>query len=865
VTTERVGPYEIISVLGQGGMGVVYLAQQREPIERKVALKVVKSASDHQVRARFEAERRALARLNHPNVATVFDSGTDELGSPYIAMEHVPGQQITTFCDQQRATIGERIEVFIDVCKGVQHVHQKGLIHRDLKPANILVIDQDGSWIPKIIDFGIAKGFVNPLSEENLTRGHMIGTPMYVAPEALRGQDQDTRVDVYALGLVLYRLMIGVKPVPAAIADNFVAMLDGLATGAAIPPLTQRFRQLNAHQRERVGRERGIPERALERAFSQDLDWIAMKAIHPDPDQRYDTPKDLANDLRRFLEGQPVRARPPSLAYTSAKALRKHRWLAASGALLLLSMTAGIVSTGYQAREARHQAQRAVTAAELAESRRLEADEQRLEAEQVSNLLGEMFSSANPYDGGARDATVQELLDRALETLPNRDLPPAVHAKLLRELSRAYEGLGRYRDAADALAQAIPMLEKGENQNLYVRSLASLANLEFELGDVDVAVARAHRSLEIADAIGARPQDRTYAYMVLGNAAKRLGNMDDAVAYAEKSVAAAEAANNERLIASCLNVLAEMEMERTQPERAVTHLNRALEQFEEETNDVLHVTTMNLLGRAQYETGDREQGLATIREALTTYEERLGPEHATTRSSRLGLANRYARDGQFDPAKALFGQLATSVGGDASSRVLARLALGDIAAGVGEFAKAEVRYRAALSEDTDVLGPVRTLAAQRRLAVAISSLGRTTEAEELYKQGIGDAREAYGTSHPQVGASHDALAVFYEAQGRTLEAAAQFALVAGITETSSGPEHPDTIQTRIRAGRAFVQAGDFARAEAELDLAWAVWDAIEDIVSQKELLATLIAVYERTDRAGEASKLEARLAELDAM
>ncbi len=343
-----IGPYQLLEVIGQGGMGEVWLAEQRTPVRRRVALKLIKAGMDtREVVARFESERQALAMMDHPAIAKVFEAGSTPEGRPYFAMEYVAGVAITHYCDKHRLPTRRRLELFTRVCEGVQHAHRKAIIHRDLKPSNILVSEVDGKPIPKIIDFGIAKATAQSLTARTaFTRfGTVVGTPEYMSPEQAgsAAEDIDTRADVYSLGVVLYELLSGALPLDYR-KMAFDEILRSLREEDAPRPST-RVRTLG-EQSTAIAKNRGAEPKTLTRQLRGDLDSIALKALEKDRARRYGSPADLAADIQRYLENKPVAAGPASIAYRARKfAVRYRLWVAAAAAFVVLLVAGVVVST----------------------------------------------------------------------------------------------------------------------------------------------------------------------------------------------------------------------------------------------------------------------------------------------------------------------------------------------------------------------------------------------------------------------------------------------------------------------------------------------------------------------------------------
>ncbi len=456
----KLGPYELLRRIGEGGMGVVYEAAQSEPIERRVAVKLTRRGltSDAAV-ARLEAERQALARMSHPNVAQVFDAGTSADGRPYFVMELVSGEQLHDFCDTRRLSLENRLDVFLDVCAGVHHAHQKGIIHRDLKPSNILVTEgEDGTPLPKVIDFGIAKATEEDVGDGLTRDGDAIGTLEYMSPEQSLGAQIDTRSDVYALGIVLYELLTGELPFSSAEFRDLGLAAAYQAIQDQTPAVPSRKLTTNASVGTAAAEKRSTALSTLARRLRPDLDWIVMKALAKEPERRYQAVTDLIEDIRRYLRREPVMAGPPSRAYRLRRFARKH-WLAvSSAATILVVLIAGVVGTT-------RGLIRAKAAEELAVAAEAEARVEAETATQVSDFLMELFQAPDtkggrPGEQRGRDMTAEQLLQlgatRVREDLADQ---PLVQSRLMRTVGRVFLNLGMMSEARDHLAEALSIQE----------------------------------------------------------------------------------------------------------------------------------------------------------------------------------------------------------------------------------------------------------------------------------------------------------------------------------------------------------------------------------------------------------------------
>jgi serine/threonine protein kinase/tetratricopeptide (TPR) repeat protein len=446
-----IGPYKVREQLGEGGMGLVFVAEQTQPVRRKVALKVIKPGMDsRQVVARFEAERQALALMDHPHIAKVFDGGTTPSGRPYFVMELVKGVAITQSCDDHRLTMRGRLELFVLVCQAVQHAHQKGIIHRDIKPSNILVASHDGVPVVKVIDFGVAKAIGGPLTDKTVYTQftQMVGTPLYMSPEQAgqSGLDVDTRTDIYALGVLLYELLTGTTP--------FDKERLGTAGNDEIRRIIREEEPARPSSRistlgqaaNTIGANRQSDPKRLRRLFRGELDWIVMKALEKDRNRRYETASAFAADVQRYLHDEPVQAGPPGAGYRLRKFVQRHRGPVLAAAIIFLLLVAGIVGTTVglvQAKQAKDTAEKRL-----------------VQIEKGIDILGSLFANLDPYteekEGRPLRAILGERLDQAAAALEGEAVgDPLVVARLQDRLGLTYLGLGHAARAEALFTKAV--------------------------------------------------------------------------------------------------------------------------------------------------------------------------------------------------------------------------------------------------------------------------------------------------------------------------------------------------------------------------------------------------------------------------
>ena len=610
------GRYRLIQRLGEGGMGEVWLAEQTEPVRRQVALKVIKAGMDSaRVVARFEAERQALALMDHPTIATVFDGGTTPQGRPYFAMEYVKGEPITAYCDRHLLGTRERLGLFIQVCEGVQHAHQKGIIHRDLKPSNVLVTIQDDRPVPKIIDFGVAKATSRHLTERSLFTelGVLIGTPEYMSPEQaeMGGLDIDTRTDIYALGMLLYELLTGALPFDRkTLRQAGIVEIQRIIREKEPPRPSTRITQLGPHSAE-AARNRRTEPRRLVGELRGDLDWITMRALEKDRTRRYQTANALATDVRRHLSNEPVLAGPPSAAYRAGKFVRRHRFGVATAATLALLLLGFAATMGVQARRIARERNRANQEAET--------------ARQVSSFLQSLFAASKPGTRSPDSMTVRELLDAGAERI-DRELghQPLVRATLQMTIGEAYLSLGVDSRAAAQYAQALELRRQalGPRHPDVAQSLSALG----EATDTPSERERLLReALEMQrDLPGVNADDLALTLIRLSSVLSRQGRYGEAETYARDGLWLAR----------------------------VTHPRP----------HAIVARAWVRLGVALVEKGEPVEGTEALRAALQAALAVYGPRHRTTWGVREQLANAQWAEGEYAQAEATYREILEAQG-----------------------------------------------------------------------------------------------------------------------------------------------------------------------------------------------------------
>jgi serine/threonine protein kinase len=651
----RIGPYKLLDKLGEGGMGTVWVAEQTEPVRRRVALKVIKVGMDSQeILQRFEAERQALALMKHRNIATVLDAGTSETGLPYFVMELVEGVPITQFCDDRKSSIPERLKLFVAVCHAIQHAHQKGVLHRDIKPANVLVSMEEDEPVPKVIDFGVAKALHKRLIERPMYTelGQLVGTLEYMSPEqADITWDIDTRADVYALGVLLYVLLSGSTPLDAETLRS-VPLSETLRLIREVDPEKPSERLTHAGQSlSGLSASRNSDPARLTRELRGELDWIVMKALEKDRTRRYEAASALARDVERYLQHEPVEACPPTRRYRLGKFLRRHRLEAATAAAGLgLLVAAAAVSTWQAVRATRAEK----TAAAVSEF--LQDD-----------LLGQADLANQSAEGPGRDpdVTVRTLLDRAAQTIEGKFRgQPLTEAAIRLTIGKAYWALGRYPEGQRQLERSVELYaaELGADHPVTLGGKSRLAYLYGAQGRYDRAEALSEEVVRAQTArLGADHRDTLTSKNNLAQAYR-----------AQKKYGQAEPLYLDVVRADTATLGADhAETLRAKTNLAALYRNQARYDLAEPLYaEVVRVETLKIgadhpdtlvgkngLAAVYMGEGRYEEAEALSREVVEARTAKLGADHPDTLTTKNNLALIYQAQKRYDLAEPLFSEV----------------------------------------------------------------------------------------------------------------------------------------------------------------------------------------------------------------
>jgi serine/threonine protein kinase/Tfp pilus assembly protein PilF len=783
-----VGPYRLVQQLGEGGMGTVYLAEQQEPVKRLVALKVIRHGMDsRQVVARFEAERQALALMDHPNIARVYDAGTTRAGRPYVVMELVRGVPITRYCDEHRLTPRQRLELFVPVCTAVQHAHQKGVIHRDLKPSNILVTIHDGKPVPKIIDFGVAKATGPKLTQRTLFTevGSLIGTPEYMSPEQaeLNNLDVDTRSDVYSLGVLLYELLTGATPLQRGRARE-ANLLELLRLIREEEPPRPSARLSTAEGLPAIAADRGLEPGRLAGMLRGDLDWIVLKCLEKDRSRRYETAGGLARDVERYLHDEPVGASPPSAWHRLWKVMKRNKGRVGAAALVLLALLAGMAGTTWGMIRA-ERAREVAVSAQLAEAERAEEAQKRLgQIEKGAEILASVFQDLDPKAEEQQEVRLRVLLGRRLgvaaQQLEGEAVgDPLVVARLQHLLGVVLRELGDLRQAEAVLAKARQTRERllGADNPDTLHTSEALGVVYGARGKYDLAEAL------LGEVLKARSAGREAGHPDTLASKNNLG----LVYLARGKYDLAEALLDEVLKARSSTLGS------GHPDTLASKNNLGLV----------------YLARGKY--GPAEALLGAVLKARTTG---LRADHPDTLQSKHNLARLYqVQKINYRLAEALYqGALevrSTTLGPGHPDTLASKNNLALLYQDQRKYLEAKSLLEGAVKVGTAGLGPAHptTLRSQGNLAGVYRDQGKRAQAETLYWEVLEAQTTELGRDHPDTLQTRYNLAVLYSSWGKLDRSIPLLEEVLDRSTAVFGPDHPDALRAQARLGDNYCHAG----------------------------------------------------------
>jgi serine/threonine protein kinase/tetratricopeptide (TPR) repeat protein len=743
-----IGPYRLLQKLGEGGMGTVFLAEQTQPVQRQVALKVIKSGLDsRQVIARFEAERQALALMDHPNIAKVLDAGTlasplapeergvggEGTGRPYVVMELVKGVPITRYCDEHHLTPRQRLDLFVPVCQAVQHAHQKGIIHRDLKPTNLLMAQYDSGPVPKVIDFGVAKATGRKLTEHTLFTelGQVVGTLEYMSPEQadLNQQDIDTRSDIYALGVLLYELLTGTTPLQRKRLRE-MPLLEVLRLIKEEEPPMPSLRLSTTEEAPTIAANRGLEPKKLSALVRGELDWIVMKALEKDRNRRYDTANALAMDVQRYLDDEPVQACPPSAGYRFSKFARRHKGLITATGLILLTLVSGIIGTTWALIVARFQGGQALQ--REAQARQAEADTKAtldFFEKRVLRAAGPKGQGFGKEPGDSKfkgfglgpDATIRAALDAAEPGIAGAfPEQPKVEASIRHTLGITYWFAGEFPRAIEQHEKALALRKAHlpPNDPETLKSMTNLAQAYISAGRLTDASQLLPETLQLCKTVlGANDKETLWTMMLLGDTLMALGRPEEALPYYEEELRIAK-------------IVLEPDHQDTQ-------------------------IYMDKLAGAYQSLGRFAEAVALFESARELAKIKLPPDHPDLLATQHNLASAWADVGRWAEAEALGRETLelrkTILGLDHVGTLATMHNLGTVYRDTGRPAEALPLLEEAVRRQKDKQGldHFRTLIFMGNLATVYRNLSRLDDALGLFDETLRLQKDKVGADHPR--------------------------------------------------------------------------------------------------------------------
>ncbi len=784
---RQLGDFRLLRELGRGGMGTVFLAEQDRPIRRQVALKLLRTRYLHHEGAlRFDAEGQALARMSHPGIAQIFEVGSSEDG-PYIVLEYIEGLTIDRFCDRHRLSPDRRLELFLAVCDGVRHAHQKGIIHRDIKPSNVLVTGSAEKPLPKLIDFGIAKSFDQPLIEETLVTGDgLMGTPAYLSPEMIDGAEVDVRSDVYGLGILLFQLMVGRPPFPAR--DTSLLELLRQIREDPVPRLDKFLHSLADEYASEIANLRDTTRSALDRYVRNELSWIVGMATAKEPEKRYGSVSELAADVDRFRRHEAVLAGPPSAAYRARKFMRRHRVWAVAAALVFLTLIGGLAGMAIEAERANREARLAAATLEF---------------------MTDVFMGSSPATSRDRRPTAEDLLQRGASAARQRlaDQPLAL-AQLLSAMGSVYTYLARYPEA-EALAQDVLEIrtrELGENHSQVAVAAWHRAKLHRIRGQLEAAESMARRAVEIGERGDVEPRELASMLRELAVVHLYQSRYPEAQSVLERALTIAESVAGEddhelSMLVEDLGRAYGLQGDLVAAERMARRV-LAIRSTVLAPDHPAQAIAAGRLGEILMAQGRLEEAEPELSRAVEVARQAFGPKHNSVSGHLLHLGGLRARQKRFQEAEDLYlDALAIkrqSVGPEHFEVSLVINNIGALYWRQGRYADAEPYYRQALDLKIKTLGEEHS-----RVAISMSNvgevwwkLGRLDEAEPMLRRALEIQGRTLGEDHLDRGFPLHALAMLNREREQFTEAETLFAEVFALRTKHAEADDPDLQDTR---------------------------------------------------------------------
>ncbi len=846
-----IGRYKLMEKIGEGGMGVIYVAEQHDPVRRRVAIKIIKPGMDTQeVMVRFDAERQALAMMDHPNIARVLDAGATDTGKPFFVMELVRGIPITKFCDNNKLSSHQRLDLFVDVCHAIQHAHQKGIIHRDVKPNNVLVTSHDGKAVVKVIDFGVAKAINQRLTEFTVYTkfSQMVGTPLYMSPEQaeMSGLDIDTRSDIYSLGVLLYELLTGDTPFDRK--RMLQAAYDEMRRiiREEDPPRPSTRISTLGDTAASVSQSRGTDPRNLSNQLRGDLDWIVMKAMEKDRTRRYETANGLAMDVQRFLNDEPVLASPPSTSYRLKKLIRRNRGAFVAAAISTVLLVAGVAGTTYGMVAALRanktirrqnaeldQSNRNLTEAnisiqekhtQLALARDQEA-EARQRAEGVKEFLVSAFRRVDPDQDGYK-LTVVELLDRSVEDI-EKDLEsaPDTQADLLSAIGRSYRGLGMHAEALSVFQRVHELRAQINEPEDRLRLLAAY-NYALALyydGKYQAAIELSKATLETQrKALGEDHTETLSTMNTLAMCYAAIGESKEALEL-YRTVAQTrreKEGEDDPDTLTAVNNLASAYQTDGQLERALSLLTGNLEKRLQIQGEDHRMTllAMDRLGSIYIALGNAEMALPLYQKALDKRRTHLGDSHPETLESMSGLGFALRDAGRLDDALNMLDLVLRSkrekLGNKHHSTIASMNNLARIHLELGRYSDALPLVKESFEESRDMLGATspKTVAAMNTLGMTYFLAGNSAEALPVFEELLGIHLRNHGEDNLTTITVMNNLAMTYRDAGRLQDALPLFEKTLELRKRLLDSDHPKTLVSQANLASIYASLGQLDKA-----------------------------------------------------